>query len=156
MTTAMFGQALGDELGREGPINENLITKWEQGYQVPGADVFLAVLDLAGISGDIAALTEGSAPPKTLDPRMNQMLREMQDMRGLVTALAEGRFRRLSLPLAEGPESDYITMQEASTLMSVSRATIYNRLAAGRLQGYRLGSQTVLRRSDVVNPPAGK
>ena len=151
MSTTEMGKALAEETGRDKSIAASKVSQWELGYHMPGADVYLAVLDLAGLAGDITNVIEGKTPlPRTQDPQVAAMMREMSELRSLVSNITEGRLRRLEFPPADGPEADYVTMQEAAKALSLSRGTIYNRIAKGTVPAYKLGSQTVLRRSDLA------
>lgn len=151
MSTIEMGKALAEELNRPKAIAASKISQWELGYHMPGADVYLAVLDIAELAGDITNVVEGKTPlPRTQDPKVAAMMREMSEIRSLVTTIAEGKYRRLNLPPAEGPTSEYVSTREAAEVLSVSHGTIYNRIGQGRIAAYRLGSQTVIKRRDLA------
>ena len=139
LNTVELAHALSDELDRT--IRPKDVTRWETSAHIPKADVFLAVMQVAGLPD-----------PELLSLNTQETLRQ-QVMR------LERAFRQAQLKSGgrapEHPElpsehrSSYLTVAEAAKMLGVSRQTLNQWTNTNRMPAYRWESKKVLIPADV-------
>lgn len=137
LTQAAMAATLGRELSRR--IPESSVARWESGVKLPGADVYRAYVVISGSArpGDIGGSDPRSVPSQRLAD-LEARLRTLEHSAGLASA---------GEPISP---DDRISTTEAGGLAGVSRQTVHDWIAAGKVRSEQMGRRTLVSRSDIL------
>lgn len=152
MTQEEFAAALTEEIGNGGRIRGHWISRWESGALMPKGDIVLAGMAVSGATPADLAINPLAA--KAI--RMNELNRQIKKTEYERDGKTRGPFiNRLDLPMAEGEDDLYLTLQETALRLGVSRTHLYDMRERGQLQMFQRGTRRVTLKAEVeaLAPP---